>query len=148
MHKVRELFASNPTNSSGSSPAYANGSGGGGPVEAVFWIQDGPVSTQWRMRGRAFVLAPDVETEGAGEGVELLKAEVGPWMRCRDEKLAEGWSWARELGAAFGNLSGGMRGTLDFSQSGIWAGDSKSAFEQRCRGDGVLTDDRCGREFS
>ncbi|KAK4129990.1 hypothetical protein BT67DRAFT_437337 [Trichocladium antarcticum] len=41
--------------------------GGGGPVEACFWMA--AVQTQWRVRGRAWVLAGVEEAEGDGEGV-------------------------------------------------------------------------------
>ncbi|RYP90592.1 hypothetical protein DL770_003259 [Monosporascus sp. CRB-9-2] len=85
-----------------------SGSGGGAPVEATFWAA--PAATQWRLRGRAWVLAPDVEdahqgSEGARRTVEALKARM--------RRIGEGeWSFAREITAHFGNLSPLMRGSF------------------------------------
>ena len=59
MMKVPELF------SSGSGHAdkeeQMQGSGGGGPCEAVYWIKE--TGTQWRLKGEAFVVGPDIEGE-------------------------------------------------------------------------------------
>ncbi|ETS83267.1 hypothetical protein PFICI_05143 [Pestalotiopsis fici W106-1] len=87
-----------------------DGTGGGGPVEAVFWAEDAMV--QWRVRGRAYVLGPDVDQETSKPTRELLRDR----MRKRDSQHASGqeaeWSWTREVTAHFGNLSPGMRGTF------------------------------------
>ncbi|KAI0155001.1 pyridoxamine 5'-phosphate oxidase-domain-containing protein [Xylariaceae sp. FL1272] len=81
------------------------GSGGGAPVEACFWMKE--PGTQWRVRGRAYVVAPDVESsvEG-GEVVGILKDRM---RRVGDDGK---WSFATELTAHFGNLSPAMRGTF------------------------------------
>ncbi|PHH68245.1 hypothetical protein CDD83_6182 [Cordyceps sp. RAO-2017] len=50
-------------------------SGGGGPVEAVFWAP--AVQTQWRLRGRAYVIGPDIDTDAAAPVREALT----PYMR-------------------------------------------------------------------
>ena len=87
---------------------------GGGPVEAVWWAE--ARGTQWRVRGTAWVLGPDVEEDGGKAAREMLRGR----MRLRE---AEGgsvkgtapageWSWAREITAHFGNLSPVMRGTF------------------------------------
>lgn len=91
-------------------PEEIEGSGGGGAVEAVWWIKD--TGTQWRIKGQAFVVAPDVEGKGKqSEGIEELKSEVGERMR----KVQEGdWSWGKELTAHFGNCSPKMRGKHGF----------------------------------
>ncbi|KAH8681332.1 pyridoxamine 5'-phosphate oxidase-domain-containing protein [Xylariales sp. PMI_506] len=98
-------------------------SGGGGPVEAAFWAEGARV--QWRIRGRAYVLGPDVEeSEGGRKTQELLRA----WMRRGQQqqqqredqggeempaKDKEGtWSFGREVTAHFGNLSPIMRGSF------------------------------------
>jgi hypothetical protein len=90
------------------------GSGGGGPVEAVWWVEE--VGTQWRVKGRAFVVADDVEDdEGDSEGrsgVRTLKSEVGKRMRLVDESKEKEWSWEREVERCFGNCSPGIRGTF------------------------------------
>lgn len=46
MAKVPEIFASGAGHGS---VGQSQGSGGGGPVEAVFWVKE--VGTQWRFRG-------------------------------------------------------------------------------------------------
>lgn len=106
MSKVHEIFASSAGHGDVS---QSQGSGGGGAVEAVFWVKE--TMTQWRISGSAFVVADDVEGEGEeSSGVRTLKSEVGARMRCSDEAKKEEWSWERELTAHFGNCSPGMRG--------------------------------------
>jgi len=110
MEKVKDLFMSSAGHAE--SEAQVQGSGGGGPVEAVWWAEK--AGTQWRMKGRAFVVAEDVE-EGDGEsrsGVRTLKSEVGKRMRVVDDSKEQEWSWARELEGSFGNMSPGMRGSF------------------------------------
>jgi hypothetical protein len=83
--------------------------GGGGPVEAVFWVEE--TQTQWRVRGTAWVLGPDVEGEEGKSARETILAR----MRRRDgaeDGGEEDWSWKREITAHFGNLSPVMRGTF------------------------------------
>ena len=111
MEKVPEIFASSPGHGE---RAQAQGTGGGGPVEAAFWIKE--VMTQWRIRGEAFVVdAEDVEgerVEKESSGVRTVKGEVGGRMRVvrEGEGVEKEWSWAREVTAHFGNLSPAMRG--------------------------------------
>lgn len=116
-------------------------SGGGGPVEAVFWASK--AKTQWRVRGRAYVLGPDIEDEsGAARG--LREALLARMRRIAGDGDGEGggggsggdsaapgsppppdasgaggsdagsetWSWAREITAHFGNMSPLMRGSF------------------------------------
>ncbi|KAH8167053.1 hypothetical protein CIB48_g1203 [Xylaria polymorpha] len=90
------------------------GSGGGATVEATFWARKPAV--QWRVRGRAFVLAPDIESSPEGrEVMTLLKSRM---RRPPRSPAADGhgeereWSFAREITAHFGNLSPTMRGTF------------------------------------
>ena len=111
MQKVGELFASASSGATGREAPSAEGSGGGGPVEAVWWVKEDGIMTQWRVKGDAFVLAPDVEKSPESEGIRLLKKEVGERMKCKDEKREGEWSWARELTAHFGNQSPVIRGT-------------------------------------
>ncbi|KAI0203803.1 pyridoxamine 5'-phosphate oxidase-domain-containing protein [Astrocystis sublimbata] len=81
------------------------GSGGGAVVEATFWTSKPAV--QWRVRGRAYVLAPDIESSSEGrEVMALLKS------RMRRQGGDKNWSFAREITAHFGNLSPMMRGTF------------------------------------
>ena len=124
MQKVGQIFATSAGHAS--SDDQVQGSGGGGPVEAVWWIKD--VGTQWRVRGEAFVVGEDIDDmkEGGGSsGVRTVRSEVGRRMRRVDEgerKEEEGegeWSWGRELTAHFGNCSPGMRGMcITYSRDG------------------------------
>lgn len=112
MMKIPELF------SSGSGHAekeeQMQGSGGGGPCEAVYWIKE--TGVQWRLKGEAFVVGPDIEGEGEqskeSSGVRTVKSELGSRMRVVDEGKQGEWSWNKELTAHFGNNSPGLRGML------------------------------------
>jgi hypothetical protein len=108
MKKVADIFTSSPGHASESN--QMKGSGGGGPVEAVFWVKE--KGTQWRISGTAYVIAEDIdgkEGEEESSGVRTVKSEVGARMQpVQDEGE---WSWGTELTAHFGNLSPGMRGT-------------------------------------
>ncbi|PNY25422.1 Uncharacterized protein TCAP_04638 [Tolypocladium capitatum] len=84
-------------------------SGGGGPVEGVFWAAE--AKTQWRLRGRAYVIGPDIDSPVAAP----VRAALAPYMRRRTGAAAGAggsWSWSRELTAHFGNLRPLMRGTF------------------------------------
>lgn len=108
MQKVGQIFASSSGHAS--SDDQVQGSGGGGPVEAAFWIKE--TGTQWRIKGEAFVVGRDID-EGESSGVRTVKSEVGRRMRRTDgEGSEQDWSWAKELTAHFGNCSPGMRGTF------------------------------------
>ena len=107
MEKIPDLFASGV----GDGEAWRwQGSGGGGPVEALWWIKE--VMTQWRVQGEAFVVGPDIEADDGHDssGARTVKTEVGRRMRSIDQAKEEDWSWARELTAHFGNMSPIMRG--------------------------------------
>lgn len=108
MAKVPEIFASSQGHGKVS---QSQGSGGGGPVEAVFWVKE--AMTQWRFRGEAYIIGEDIE--GSGEessGTRTVKTKVGERMRVVDEKEKATWSWEREVTAHFGNLNPGMRGSF------------------------------------
>jgi pyridoxamine 5'-phosphate oxidase len=108
MAKVPELFASSRGHGDVS---QSQGSGGGGPFEAVFWVKE--VMTQWRIRGEAYVVGPDVETAGGEDsGVNTMKHKIGERMRVVKEEGKKDWSWEKEVTAHFGNLSPGMRGSF------------------------------------
>ncbi|KAI9683033.1 MAG: hypothetical protein M1822_006226 [Bathelium mastoideum] len=122
MLKVPEVFATSSgaaTETGGASAqgpeerGQSRGSGGGGPVEAVWWVKD--VMTQWRVRGQAFVVGEDIDEDGAGtSGVRTVKSEVGARMRVVEgmEGKEGEWSWGKELTGHFGNISPGMRGSF------------------------------------
>ncbi|KAL6861125.1 pyridoxamine 5'-phosphate oxidase domain-containing protein [Trichoderma novae-zelandiae] len=108
MDKVPELMGSRRESSA--SPEAQ--SAAGGPVEAVFWMEK--ASVQWRFRGRAYVIGPDIDSEAAAH----VRAALQPWMRLVDGQGKEEWSWSRELTASFGNLSPLMRGSFRHPQPG------------------------------
>ncbi|KAL2120555.1 hypothetical protein VTJ04DRAFT_4582 [Mycothermus thermophilus] len=118
--KAGDLFDSAPE---GDVEASGGATGGGGPVEAVFWIerdkQSGEVvMTQWRVRGHAWVLGPgpgmDRPEEGGNDGERLVREQLLKRMRFvgREEEDKKNWSFEREVTAHFGNLSPLMRGTF------------------------------------
>ena len=105
MDKVPELLGS------ASSAAANSQSGAGGPVEAVFWAAE--PHTQWRIRGRAYLIGPDIDSPSA----DPVRAALETHMRSTSSSEAasrgsHSWSWSRELTAHFGNLSPGMRGSF------------------------------------
>lgn len=113
MEKVGQIFGTSHGHAERSEQTH--GSGGGGPVEAVWWIKD--TGTQWRMSGKAYVVAEDVEDNEQSSGVRTVKSEVGKRMRVVDESKEPEWSWKRELTAIFGNQSPGIKGTRQFLRS-------------------------------
>lgn len=78
---------------------------GQGPFEAVFWMPQS--RTQWRLRGHAFIVGPDIDSDAAAPVRDALRGH----MRSRGGDEAS-WSWSRELTAHFGNLSPAMRGSF------------------------------------
>jgi len=112
MSKTYELFATGKGH--GTVEQSQSGSGGGGPVEAVYWIKD--TMTQWRVRGKCWLVAAnDVEGESShNSGTMTVKAEVGRFMRPvgEHEEKNNDWSWRREVDNHFENLSPTMRGTF------------------------------------
>ncbi|KAF1846788.1 uncharacterized protein K460DRAFT_377926 [Cucurbitaria berberidis CBS 394.84] len=107
MEKVGQIFASA---GHAEKNDQTQGSGGGGPVEAVYWITE--TGTQWRIKGRAYVIADDIEgTESSG--VRTVKSEVGKRMKFLAEPEKErNWSWQKELTGFFGNQSPGIKGSF------------------------------------
>ncbi|KAF2862464.1 hypothetical protein K470DRAFT_212781 [Piedraia hortae CBS 480.64] len=75
----------------------------GGLCECVYWVKER--MHQWRVRGRAFVLAE--------KGIEKdIKDALLARMREIRPSGVEDWSWEKEIVAHFGNLSPGMRGSF------------------------------------
>ncbi|KAI1381781.1 pyridoxamine 5'-phosphate oxidase-domain-containing protein [Hypoxylon crocopeplum] len=106
MDKMAELFGAEPDS------GKLKGSGGGAPLEAVFWVKE--TVTQWRVRGKAYVLSPDVED--SPEGKQVI-ATLTLRMRRKNSDGKE-WSFGREVTAHFGNLSPLMRGSFRNPPSG------------------------------
>lgn len=69
---------------------------------------------QWRMKGEAYIIASDIESESGqskeSSGVRTVKSELGSRMRVLKEEGKDRWSWQTELTGHFGNISPGMRG--------------------------------------
>ncbi|KAI9883380.1 MAG: glutathione S- transferase, nitrogen catabolite repression regulator [Watsoniomyces obsoletus] len=108
MEKVPDLFA---TSAGHGSVEQSQGSGGGGPVEAMWWIKE--KMTQWRIRGNAFVIGPDIDDRLESSGVRTVKSELQPRMRqVVSEEDKKAWSWSREVTGHFGNLNPVMRGSF------------------------------------
>ena len=109
MEKIPEIFASSAGHGD---KGQSVSSGGGGPVEAVFWMKE--TMTQWRMRGEAFAVGPDVDEEG-DSGSRTVKSQVGKRMKVVDESKVGDWNWDREITGHFGNCSPGMRGLFNLA---------------------------------
>jgi pyridoxamine 5'-phosphate oxidase len=114
MEKVGEIFGSSAGHAD--SKEQTQGSGGGGPVEAVWWAEE--TGTQWRIKGRAYIVADDIEGAEESSGVRTVKSEVGKRMRIVDESKEKDWSWKRELTGNFGNQSPGIKG-MQFTVSNL-----------------------------
>ncbi|QIW99076.1 hypothetical protein AMS68_004594 [Peltaster fructicola] len=109
MNKPFEIFSSSAGKADDES--LVQGSGGGGPCEAVWWVKD--VQVQWRVKGTAFIVGPDIEGEGdESSGVRTVKSEIGERMRVVEKNGTDTWSWTKELRAHFGNMSPGLRGSF------------------------------------
>ncbi|KAF2750523.1 hypothetical protein M011DRAFT_492695 [Sporormia fimetaria CBS 119925] len=108
MEKVGQIFNTSPGHAESSE--QMQGSGGGGPVEAVWWVEE--TGSQWRFKGRAFVVSNEIEHTEESSGVRTVKSEVGKRMRIVDEARSAEWSWARELTANFGNQSPAIKGSF------------------------------------
>ncbi|KAK6827700.1 hypothetical protein PG990_009348 [Apiospora arundinis] len=111
MDKMPELWEDGAVAAAGGDSLMGNGastgSGGGGPVEAVFWAKEPMV--QWRIRGKAIVVGPDIDESDGGRAAQ--KALMSR-MRKKEGGSDDQWSFAKEVTAHFGNLSPGMRGSF------------------------------------
>lgn len=111
MSKVYDIFATG--RGKGTLEQSRAGTGGGGPVEAVYWVKD--IKMQWRIKGKCWIIAADdVEHEGDGDmqnsGTVTMKAVLQRYMRKKGENAD--WSWRREVVSHFGNLSPSMKGSF------------------------------------
>ncbi|KAK4156855.1 hypothetical protein C8A00DRAFT_12279 [Chaetomidium leptoderma] len=119
--KATEIFDSA---AAGDVEASGGATGGGGPVEAVFWVdvnnnnnnKAGVVRTQWRVRGHAWVLAggdvDSLEGEGPRRARGVLRGRMRKVRGQDGEEEEEGWSFAKEVAAHFGHLTPLMRGSF------------------------------------
>ncbi|XXG94390.1 hypothetical protein Hte_000645 [Hypoxylon texense] len=90
-------------------------------VEAAFWTKE--TGTQWRVRGRAYVLGPDIDSRDPSSAAKVVADELLSGMRRKspfssssssfsEKKKEEDWRFGREVTAHFGNLSPLMRGSF------------------------------------
>lgn len=115
MSKVYDIFGTGK--GKGDLAQSRSGTGGGGPVEAVYWVKG--TKTQWRIRGKCWLIAAD-DIEGGDEaqnsGTVTVKAELRRYMRLTNHSShaaeEKDWSWRREVENNFENLSPQMRGSF------------------------------------
>jgi pyridoxamine 5'-phosphate oxidase len=115
MEKVSQMFASSAGHAD--RDELVQGSGGGGPVEAVWWVKNEGIMTQWRIKGQAFIIGPDIEDDTESSGVRTVKSALGSRMRCVESGKEGDWSWKKERDSHFGNNSPGIRGMLNDGQN-------------------------------
>ena len=148
MNKVYDIFATGK--GKGDLAQSRSGSGGGGPVEAVYWIKD--IRVQWRIKGKCWLVAAD-DIEGGSEaqnsGTVTVKAHVGRYMRPNGDHETQNseWSWKREVDNLFENLSPMMRGTFKNPPPGkpiVEGGDSPE--EMLGQKGGHLEDEKLARK--
>jgi pyridoxamine 5'-phosphate oxidase len=119
MHKVLDVFATGKGH--GDLEQSRSGTGGGGPVEAVYWIP--ATRSQWRIRGKCwFISADNVEgPEQQNSGTVTVKSQVGRYMRPskgNEDGNPSDWSWKLEVENQFENLAPMMRGTFKNPEPG------------------------------
>jgi len=154
--EVAEADEHAATGTGGKVDERVTGSGGGAPVEAMFWVKESMV--QWRVRGKAYVLAPedigDADGSGSGSsseaGRKTVKSIVERMRRLDggDDK-GKSWSFRREIYAHFENLSPGMRGTWRNPPSGqsieVPVGDDRLKLGQKS--ESLVKDDLARQNF-
>lgn len=131
MNKVFELFASSAGKADDTS--LTQGSGGGGPCEAVWWVKTDKMKVQWRMKGHAYIVGNDIEGQEESSGVRTTKTELFSRMRVVKEDGKHDWSWSKELQGHFGNVPPGTRGELSRTASmphfgALYRGSKHQAF--------------------
>jgi hypothetical protein len=151
MDKTYHVFATGK--GKGTVEQSRSGTGGGGPVEAVFWFKQ--TNTQWRIRGKCWIVAADDIEGGTAEaqnsGTVTVKAEVQRYMRTRegvDESEKAKWSWRQEVENYFENLSPAMRGSFKNPPPGqpLAEGRDEQAGEQLGQKAGHLSEETLARK--
>jgi pyridoxamine 5'-phosphate oxidase len=149
MNKVYDVFATGK--GKGDLAQSRSGSGGGGPIEAVYWIKD--IRVQWRIRGKCWIVAADdIEGESAqNSGTVTVKAEVGRYMRPKGEheQQDKDWSWKREVENHFENLSPIMRGSFKNPPPGKPIKDGVDSSEEKLgqKGGHLQDEDHARKNF-
>ncbi|KAK0388614.1 hypothetical protein NLU13_4857 [Sarocladium strictum] len=110
MEKIPELFSSGREDGNGTAEEGAQ-SGEGGPFEAVFWVDK--ANTQWRIRGHAVVIGPDIDSSSHDATRKAILAHMRQTSSSSSlDSPSPDFSFPTELTAHFGNLSPAMRGTF------------------------------------
>ncbi|KAI1913746.1 hypothetical protein LOZ53_002958 [Ophidiomyces ophidiicola] len=102
----------------------------GADVEAVFWIK--PSSTQWRVKGKAFVIGGDPKDEVE----QRARREIQKGMRQQypsSEESIQAWSWEKEITAQFANLNPLMRGSFRNPPPGTIRSTPDSDYHQKLK---------------
>jgi hypothetical protein len=151
MGKVYDIFATGK--GKGSLEQSRSGTGGGGPIEAVYWLKE--IKTQWRIRGKCWLVAAD-DIEGGEDaqnsGTVTVKAEVGRYMRTKEgsqhAEQNKDWSWKREVENNFENLSPMMRGSFKNPPPGqpLEKGEDEQAGEGLGQKAGHLSEEELARK--
>jgi len=140
MEKAGEIIKSAP-GASGSEDVSV--SGGGGPIEAVWWIEE--TGTQWRIRGDAWIVH-DSDVESDGLQAKKVREAIQPRMRTTDEVAGRNWSWTREVGVVFGAQSPGIKGSFRQPTPGKLVGKKPEGYEVGMKIDD-LNDEIARRNF-
>lgn len=147
MTKTYDIFAT--SKGKGDLEQSRSGSGGGGPVEAVYWVKE--TRTQWRIKGKCWIVAAD-DIEGGAEaqnsGTVTVKAQVGRYMRPIGEHETQHneWSWRREVDNNFENLNPLMRGSFENPPPGTPISEGAGEGEKLGQKAGHLEDEKLARK--
>ena len=91
-------------------------SGGGAYVEACFWAKGTDTQTQWRIRGRCYILALEDIDDLSLPHIRELYRRIEQRVRVQGTSLLEGtslgWSYHQEVLAHFANLSPLLRASF------------------------------------
>lgn len=148
MNKAYQVFATGK--GKGNLVQSRSGTGGGGPVEAVYWVKD--VMTQWRIRGRCWLLAADDldsdDEHAQNSGTVAAKAEIGRYMRAIGDHAQKSpdWGWGREIENHFENMSPIARGMFKNPPPGQPIADGKGEGEILGQKAGHLRDEHLARQ--
>jgi pyridoxamine 5'-phosphate oxidase len=140
MEKAGEVIKSAP---GASGNEDLEGSGGGGPIEAVWWIEE--TGTQWRVRGDAWIIH-DSDIEDGGAAAQKVRDAIESRMRMKGQGAAQEWSWKKEVGVVFGAQSPGIKGSFRQPTPGKLVGKKQDGYEVGMKIDD-LNDEIARRNF-
>lgn len=116
MQKVRDIFGTDDIDA-------CRGSGGGALCEATYWIKE-DVMTEWRVRGRAWILSyDDVEEASPACGASKAREAILPYMKSKPQASAvPPESWRQSVADVFRSLKPLNRGQMRHP----WPGASRA----------------------